>query len=128
MGARNSPDFIAHMLELLGARGTIEARRMFGGHGLYRDGMVFALVLDDTLYLKTDELTRPAFEAQGLAPFTYRNGTRDVVTSYWTAPPEALDSPAVMREWKERALAAARRSATEKASKKVTRTVSATKR
>ena len=44
---------------------------MFGGHGIYDGATMFAIIVDDSLYFKADELTRPAFTAQGLRPFSY---------------------------------------------------------
>jgi DNA transformation protein len=109
---RNSPDFIAHVLELMQAVGRASARSMFGGHGLYVDGFFVAIVADDTLYLKTDETTRAAFVARELPPFCYTMKDRGVQTmAYRRAPEEALESIEAMREWLRPALGAALRSA-----------------
>lgn len=108
----NSAGFIAHVLELLGGAGPADARRMFSGHGLYVDGVMVGLAIDDTLYLKSDDATRGAFTDRGLAPFQYaskRKGT--VSTSYYQPPEDALESAAAMRPWLELALGAARRAA-----------------
>lgn len=108
----NSPDFIDHVLELMRGAGAATARRMFGGHGIYLDGMIVGIVVADMLYLKTDEETRPAFVERGLAHFTYptKKGTIEV-TGYYQPPEEALESPAAMRDWIRRALAASLRAA-----------------
>jgi len=55
----NSPDFVAHVLELMRGAGSATARAMFGGHGIYLDGMIVGIVVADVLYLKTDDETRP---------------------------------------------------------------------
>ena len=44
---------------------------MFGGHGLYVDGLIVAIVVEDVLYLKTDDETRPAYVRRDLVPFSY---------------------------------------------------------
>ena len=106
----NSADFLEHVVDLARAVGPADARRMFGGHGVYVDGVIVGLVVDDTLYLKTDAETRPAFEARGLTPFRFtskRKGT--VSTSYYQPPEEALEDRTAMREWLALAIAAARR-------------------
>ena len=59
------------MQELFASLGGVEARRMFGGWGVYHRGLMFALVSDDTLYLKADAELAPEFEALGLPPFRY---------------------------------------------------------
>ena len=112
----NTPDFLAHVVDLARAVGPADARRMFGGHGIYVDGLIVGLVVDDTLYLKTDGETRPAFEALGLAPFCFTSKQKGTVsTSYYPPPEEALENRVAMREWLMLALAAARRAAAGKA-------------
>jgi DNA transformation protein len=80
---------------------------MFGGHGLYVDDLFVALIVGDRLYLKADETSQPAFAAAGCAPFVYDGGGRSVTLGYWSAPPEAMESPALMMPWARRALQAA---------------------
>jgi DNA transformation protein len=99
--------FVVHCLELLAPLGAARARRMFGGHGLYVDDVFVALVADDRLYLKADDATRARFEAAGCQPFTYEARGRRTATSYWSAPPEALESPPLMQPWARLALQAA---------------------
>lgn len=92
--------FIDYVVELLGTTGSVTARRMFGGHGIYQDGLMFALVTGDVLYLKTDDETRARFVAAGSQPFSYENKRRGLVaTSYWQAPDDAMESPALMQPW-----------------------------
>jgi DNA transformation protein len=64
-----SPDHLAYVLEQLEPLGGITHARMFGGVGLRRHGLFFALIADDGLYLKTDAVNRPDFEAAGCEPF-----------------------------------------------------------
>ena len=106
-----SEDFIAYLQELFADFGVVTVRRMFGGHGLYRDGVFFALVLDDALYLKVDAQTQAQFEAAGSAPFVYTKQLEPITLSYWSVPDEALDSPQAMRPWAQLAYEAALRKA-----------------
>lgn len=99
--------FVAHLRELFAAHGTFDARRMFGGWGLYLDGLMCGLIADGTLYLKTDADTRPRFEAAGCAPFVYTGQKQPITMSYWSAPDEALESSDAMRPWARLALQAA---------------------
>ena len=85
---------------------------MFGGWGVYHRGLMFALVSDDTLYLKADAELAPAFEALGLPPFRYARRGREVALSFYQAPEDLYDDPDEARHWGGRALAAALRSAT----------------
>jgi DNA transformation protein and related proteins len=100
--------FVSHCLELLSPLGSTSSRRMFGGHALYIDGLCMALIISDTLYLKVDDTHRALFERAGCKPFTYAGKHDEVhVMSYYTAPEEAMESPAEMMPWARRGLAAA---------------------
>lgn len=90
---------VEHALDLMADWASVSARAMFGGWGLYRDNQMFALVINDTLYLKTDAQSAPCFAATGSAPFVYEGKGRDVTTSYWQAPEECLESLSAMRQW-----------------------------
>jgi DNA transformation protein len=105
-----SPDYLEFLKDQLASFGSVTAKRMFGGAGLYREGIMFALVDGETLYLKTDAASRGAFEAEGLRPFSYatKHGT-NTLTSYWRAPERCFDDPDEMTIWAERAWAAALR-------------------
>ena len=83
--------------------------RMFGGHGLRVDGVFIALIAFERLYLKVDDTSRPQFAAAGCEPFVYAGKGKPVTMSYWTVPPQAMDSPEQMRPWARLALDAALR-------------------
>ncbi len=100
-------DFIPFLKELLQGLGPVTSRRMFGGHGLYCEGLMFAIVMDNRLYLKTDETNRPDFQALGLSPFTYPMKGKTVALSYWAAPDSVFDQPAEAVRWASCALEAA---------------------
>jgi DNA transformation protein and related proteins len=102
---------IAWFCELLSSLGRVTARRMFGGAGLYLDGLIVGLEVDGSLYLKTDDATRQRFADAGGAPFVYEGKGKPITMSYWTAPDEAMDSPEAMRPWAQLAFQAALRSA-----------------
>jgi DNA transformation protein len=80
---------------------------MFGGVGLYAEGLFFALIDDDVLYLKVGAETRPAFEALDSQPF--QPGGGPPMRGYWSAPTEVLDDPDLLAEWARRAIGVAAR-------------------
>ncbi|MDD4978081.1 MAG: TfoX/Sxy family protein [Gallionella sp.] len=102
-------EFLAYVLETMSHIGIVTSRRMFGGYGLYREGVMFALIAEDTLYLKTDADSVMRFEQAGSLPFTYESAGRKVQLSYWSAPADCLESPAEMCDWCQLAYAAALR-------------------
>jgi DNA transformation protein and related proteins len=107
-------DLVAHCLELLSSAGTPSAHPMFGGHGLRIDGIFVALVAFDRLYLKADAQSRSQFVAAGCEPFVYSGKGKPMTLNYWTVPPQAMDSPELMRSWARLALEAALRAAAAK--------------
>jgi DNA transformation protein and related proteins len=92
-------EFTDHVTELMRPWARVTVRRMFGGHGLFRDGLMFALTSDDALYLKADAETAPQFAAQGCQPFVYAGKARTVQLGYWSVPPECIESAAEMVRW-----------------------------
>lgn len=86
---------------------TLTHRAMFGGVGVYANGLFFALMADDTLYFKVDDTNRPAFEARGMGPFLpYGDPARPM--QYHEVPAELIETPDELGEWVESAVAVAR--------------------
>jgi DNA transformation protein len=108
---------VRRALALLGPLGPVRARAMFGGHGLFLDDAMVALIAWDTLYFKVDAQTKARWAEAGGRPFVYAGKGKPIAMSYWTAPPDAEDDPEALRPWAELALAAARRAAAAKAAK-----------
>jgi DNA transformation protein len=113
-----SNDFIAYLQELFADFGAVTARAMFGGHGLYHDGVMFAVAFEDGLYLKVDSQTKTLFETEGCMPFVYTQTDKPLVMSYWSAPAAAMDSPQAMLPWARLAFEAALRKPTGRAPRK----------
>jgi DNA transformation protein len=114
----NSPDFVAHALDLLSGLGPVMARRMFGGHGIYFRGLMFALLDDDELFLKADEVARPRFEAEGCRQWIYPSARGPMPGGYWRPPDEAHEEAEAMLPWARLAVGAAERKALAKAAGK----------
>ena len=102
-------EFVDHVCDLLLALGSVAARRMFGGWGLYLGGTMFALIEGDRLYLKTDQATEARFADAGCEPFTYQAKGRTISLSYREAPDGSLEDPDELLPWARLALEAARR-------------------
>lgn len=102
----SAPDKLTpYLLELLSPLGAVAARRMFGGVGLFRGGLMFGLIVRDELFLKVGDTNRPAYVAAGEAPFSYdtKHGTH-TLGSYWRFPPELLDDPEAFQAWAREAV------------------------
>lgn len=115
----NSPDFVAHARELLSGVGPIDARAMFGGHGLYARGVMFGLLDDDELFLKTDDASRPRFVEAGCRQWVYVTRRQRIESTSWFRPPdEAHEDPEAMLGWARLALDSALRARTARAARK----------
>jgi len=113
-----SAEFMDFLKDQLRGLGQVTARRMFSGAGLYCDGVIFALLLRDTLYFKVDDINRAAYEAEGLEPFSYEaRGKTVTIGAYWRVPERLFDEPDEMLDWARAALAAGRRAEAKKSKK-----------
>lgn len=80
--------------DLLASMRGVTARAMFGGYGVYKDGVIFGIIVDSELYLKVDESNKVEYEKLGSAPFVYEaKGGKKVMMSYWKVPAEMLEDP-----------------------------------
>lgn len=109
--------FVKYVAEdLLAGLGPVKIRPMFGGHGLYFDGLFFALEADGKIYFKTDATNQKEFEEAGSKPFTYSaKGEKSISMGYWSIPEEVLEDHELMVEWASKSIRVAR---TAKAKKK----------
>lgn len=109
-----SAEYRTYLEELFQSIPGVQFRRMFGGLGVFRDGVMFGLVAFERLYFKTDDETEPRFAEAGAEPFVYDGKGKPIQMSYWTAPDEALDDPELFEEWARLGIEASRRAAAAK--------------
>lgn len=112
--------FLTHLREMLEPIDGVHFKRMFGGYGIFRHGLMFGLFSDETLYFKVDEQNKGDFEARALGPFVYMKADKPMPMSYHRAPDEVLDDLDDMQQWAESAYQAALRAQAVKPVKKAT--------
>jgi DNA transformation protein and related proteins len=106
--------------------GRITLRRMFGGHGIYLEGLIIALEFDGVLFLKTDGINRRLFEGRGSRCFTYMKlGNETPLPNYWSLPASAFDDEDELRELTRSSLQASERAQAAKAKPKKRRPTAA---
>ncbi len=114
-----SASFKEFLIEQMAGFGPVTIRAMFGGAGVYHDGLMFALVDDEVLYLKVDETSRSAFESENLPPFVYSmKGGKKIDMSYFRSPERCLDDADEMAQWCRVAYGVALKAAAKKKSRK----------
>jgi DNA transformation protein len=112
--------FHAFVEELFAGLGPVRIRRMFGAAGVYAGEVMFGLIDDETLYLKTDEALKAELQAEGSVGWVYsRAPGKWEETSYWRLPEAALDDPDEAVAWARRSLAVAEAKAAEKRPKRL---------
>ena len=111
----SSKEFIEFLHEVFESFGPIQAKRMFGGYGIYHDGLMFGLVIANQLYLKTDTENITFFQDKGLGPFIYDMKGKPVQLSYHQAPEAMLDERELAAQWARRSWDAALRAQAAKA-------------
>jgi DNA transformation protein len=111
-------DFANFVVEMFEAFGKVQAKRMFGGHGIFHDGLMIGLIADDELYLKADAQAAEKFKALGLPAFEYNKNGKVMAMSYYRAPEEVLERQDMATEWARDAYEAALRSKSPKKAKK----------
>jgi DNA transformation protein len=82
----------------------ISTKPMFSGWAVYLNGKVFALILQNELYFKTDENNRHEFENRGSHPFSFMKKDKKIVTSYWLLPPEIMEDKEELKKWMEKSV------------------------
>jgi DNA transformation protein len=118
-------EYCEYILDLLAPLRGVSSRRMFGGYGLFRAGLMFGIIIDDVLYFKTGNGNRRDYEELGAEPFRYARQGKSVALSYWNVPATVIEDENHLIDWAEKACAVARlTSGSKKSAKKRSKTVS----
>jgi len=105
-----SDEFVDYVIDQLAGWADVSARKMFGGAGLYCDGVMFGLIADDVAYLKVDDTNREDFVKAGSSAFNpFPEKTKTYVMSYYEIPADVLEDPELLSKWAKRALTVARK-------------------
>ena len=110
-------EFVNFLHEVFELFGPINSRKMFGGHGIYHNDLMFALVADDVLYFKGDDEIIPTYENNGMEPFQFEMKDRVAIMKYYSAPEDIYDDPEQACHWAQMAFDAALRADTAKRKK-----------
>lgn len=111
-------EYVSHIVDLLQLLGPVESKSMFGGFGVFLEGLMFGLVANNELYLKVDEENRQDYDDLGLQAFSYAKKGKEFKMSYYQAPVEAMEDAELLSTWASKAYGAAMRAAAKKGSKR----------
>ncbi len=111
-----SEEYREYVRDLFRSYGDIRIRSMFGGAGIYRNDLMFGLIIEDQIYLKADDQNRADYENAGQGPFLFeRKDGRTIAMSYYLIPDALYDDSDELADWAKKAFAAAQRGAGKKA-------------
>ena len=96
---RPMPEFVLFVLDSLQILGAVSCKAMFGGYGIYKNSVMFALIVDDSLYFKVNEQTKEMFVTQGLLAFSYQKQGKTCYLNYYQCPSDAFDDEELMLHW-----------------------------
>jgi DNA transformation protein len=97
---KRTSEYLEYVMEKLNPLGQIKSRAMFGGYGIFHEGVMFALIADDNLYFKVNESNRDDYRKAGSQPFPHG-------MSYWEVPYEVLEDNSELPIWAESSIAIA---------------------
>lgn len=115
-----SPEYREMVEEKLSAGVMITTKAMFGGVGIYGEGLFFALIAEDKLYFKVDDTNKPDFEQAGTEPFYPYDSPKPM--KYWELPPGVIDDPKELAVWVDKSLRVAENAQRKKKKKYPNRT------
>ena len=111
-------EYVAHIVDRLQFIGPVESKSMFGGFGMFLEGLMFGLVAGNELYLKVDTQNLQDYEDLGLQAFSFEKNGRQIKMSYYQAPEEAMEDAELLSDWASNAYDAAMRAAAKKGGKR----------
>lgn len=116
---KRQAEFVQFIVEdVLGEIPGIVSKAMFGGYGIYKDGVIFAIIAESKLYFKVDDQTELKFKERGSKQFTYTMPPgKKLAMSYWLLPEEIMENREDLPAWVAEAVAASKRGKTGKKKK-----------
>ena len=100
-----SQDYLDYILGQLSLFGDVQTKKMFGGVGLFHDGLMFGMIGDDIFRLKVDDSNFADYEVRGMQPFS--SGSKKKGMPYWEVPAEVLEDPEQLKVWADKSYQAA---------------------
>ncbi len=93
-------EYCNYILDLLSPLQSVTARAMFGGYGIYKDGIIFGIIADDILYFKVDDTNIIDYKNKASEPFSYEaKNKKNIMISYWQVPADILEDNELFCAW-----------------------------
>lgn len=96
--------FVEYITDILSSIKEVKSRKMFGGHGIYCNGTMFAIIIDNELYFKADNILAEEYKKFDSFPFTYKREDKTIALSYWYVPSEIIEDIDLLTDWFNKSL------------------------
>lgn len=101
-----SESFVQFISEQLSEFGDFEVKKMFGGRGFFKEGIMFGMIGNDVFRMKVDESNQADYEEKGMEP--YYSDSKKKGMPYWEVPPDVIEDREMLKIWAEKAFEVAR--------------------
>lgn len=101
-----SDHYLNKVLERLSQVAPVSYRRIFAGVGLYHRGVQFALLANDRLYFRVDDISVQPYLDSGM-PALHPEAALTTQSHFYQLPPGLLDRPEELLYWMRAAVEAA---------------------
>lgn len=113
-----SESFKEYVVEQLAELGFVTVKKMFGGAGIYYEGLIFGILADDILYFKVDDSNKTDYVMAGMNPFKPFDD-KPMVMPYYEVPVDVLENREQLAEWAMKALFVSRNNITKPKKRKL---------
>ena len=100
-----SESYLNYITDQLSEFGEVEVKRMFGGIGLFHQGLMFGKIGGDVFRLKVDDHNQADFEARGMKPYFSEKKKKGM--PYWEVPTDVIEDRQMLAEWANKSYQAA---------------------
>ncbi|MEQ8880085.1 MAG: TfoX/Sxy family protein [Cyclobacteriaceae bacterium] len=105
-------DYLNFLKDQLSGIGEFETKKMFGGHGFFKDGLMFGMLGSGTFRLKVNESNEQDYIDKGMKP--YYSDKKKKGMPYWEVPADVLENRTELSKWALKSVSIAIKSSSEK--------------
>ncbi len=100
-------DYLNFINDQLNGLGGHETKRMFGGIGFFKEGLMFGMIGKGIFRLKADETNKSDFEDKGMTRFMSDKKNKGM--PYYEVPAEIVEDKDELSAWAKKSFEAAKR-------------------
>ena len=103
-----SEDYKSYIEEQFSAYGDVDFKKMFGGYGIFREGIMFAMISPGDIFrMRADDNNVGDYQKEGMQQFPSHGGKKGM--PYWDVPAYVIENQNDLKLWAEKSYKAALR-------------------